>query len=128
MLQKRLSPSSVLSYQAHPVTYLLQNADCNTKMSFSSISTNINDTLFNSTMESQPNNRDNLKIVSYFVIGFLACASNFLLCLVLGRSRLMLQKPYNIIILTLGVCDLLTGQLTLNLSYNNLNNITIYIV
>ena len=42
--------------------------------------------------------------------GFLACAGNMFLCLVFQRKRSLLQKPYNIIIFTLGIIDLLTGK------------------
>lgn len=53
----------------------------------------------------------NYKIIMYFVIGFLSCASNIILCLVYGRNRYLLRKAYNIILLTLGIIDLLTGKI-----------------
>ena len=69
--------------------------------------------LVNQTRNDDPNGRYkmNSEIFVYFVVGFLACASNILLCTVFGRKRSLLQKRYNVIILTLRIFDLLTGKL-----------------
>lgn len=48
---------------------------------------------------------------SFGIIASLAFFGNFLLCLVIFMKRSMLNKPYNILIYSLAVTDMLTGML-----------------
>ena len=48
---------------------------------------------------------------SFGIIASLSFLGNLLLCLVIFMKRSMLKKPYNILIASLAVTDMLTGML-----------------
>lgn len=48
---------------------------------------------------------------SFGIIASLSFFGNLLLCLVIFMKRSMLKKPYNILIASLAVTDMLTGML-----------------
>jgi hypothetical protein len=50
------------------------------------------------------------KKVLFTVIAVLAIVGNSLFCVVLVRKRSMLRRPYNKLLLSLSVTDLLTGE------------------
>ena len=59
---------------------------------------------------SPPKSQDTTLNVTFWVIAALSFTSNLLFCIVLLRKRSMLRKAHNILLFSLAVVDLLTGE------------------
>ena len=65
---------------------------------------------FRRNVSSEEKDYATLMKTSFGVIASLAFFSNLLLCLVIFIKRTMLHKPYNVLICSLAITDMLTGM------------------
>ena len=67
-------------------------------------------------VSSEVRDHGTLMKTSFGLIASLSFSGNLLLCLVIFMKRSMLNKPYNILICSLAVTDMLTGMVRSNIS------------